>query len=244
MAGLSLSLNPFQMIQDQYNADRAYDTARSQNARQEVWNQLSHELDTKKYLFSKQQFYEGNLRQDNQIQRMVNDANKAGVSLSTALGAAPSAPVSVSIPGHGTRRVGTASARAPSMQGAPEFTIDMQQQQSEQNNNITNRTKAEADLAFFKMLNEKHKWEQNRANALHGDVPDQLPNRYELYTDNTKEAINHHRSGGYVMPTGAQWELPQTMGGYEFSRPYWKQNGNPAYNAEDYYYNNGLGIAP
>lgn len=224
----------FDISGNQARADRAYH-------QQNVYNQISTQLDRKKYDFARLQYIEGKRRDDNKLQRLVADANKAGISISTALGAAPSTPVSVSIPGHGTRVAGTAKAKqmpSSNLQITPQDVVSMEQQ-----SNITNRTKAEADYAFFRMLNEKEKWEQSRAKAQQGDIPENLPNRYQLYYDNTKEAIEHYQNDGYVMPTGAQWELPQTLGGYEYFRPYTKP-GKSRYDAEQHYYNNGLGIAP
>ena len=238
-----VSMNPLASIQAQFNADRNYDLQRQQMNQQTQYNQRSEQLDNKKYHFAREQYLEGMRRDDNKLQRFVQDANKAGVSISTALGAAPSTPVQVSIPGHGTRRAGTAAQKQNVDMGSVNMQIGTKRNETALQTDIHNlhRTRADADYAFYRMLKEKQDWERSRGPA----VPETPPNRYELYTDNTKEAIKHQQSGGYVMPTGAQWELPQSMGGYEFSRPYWKPGDEkPSYDAEQHYYNNGLGIAP
>lgn len=219
MADIGFSLDPvgtadmmFDFSGNQARADR-------QIAQQNVYNQISTQLDQKKYDFSRLQYLEGKRRDDNKLQRFVTDANKAGISISTALGANPSSPVQVSIPGHGTRVAGTAKTKQiprSNMQVTPQAAA------TEQTANITNRTRAEADLAFYRMLNEKAKWEQSR-NPIQ-DIPEALPNRYDLYLDNTIDAIRHYKQGGYVLPTGAQWELPQSMGAVEWARPYAKQD--------------------
>lgn len=243
MADFGLSFNPIGAIDaltdfsgNQSRADRAY-------ADQAAYNQRSEQLDNKKYQFSREQYLQGMRRDDNKLQRLVADANKAGVSISTALGAAPSSPVQVSIPGHGTRRAGTANAKAmPQSQ----MSINPNSEQTEAQKHLTvsalNQSRADADYAFYRMLNEKGRWEKSRADA---NALPELPNRYEFYRDNTKEAIEHYQKGGYVLPSGASMELPETLGGYNYFRPYVKQNGKENhYKAEDYYYNDGLGIAP
>ena len=180
-------------------------------------------------------------RQDNQLQRMVTDANKAGISISTALGAQQQAPVQVSIPGHGTRRAGTAAQRANVDMGDVTMRTQIRNaQQIQLDTNMVNKSKADADTAFYDMLLKKQEWEKSR----NPSVPE-LPNRHYLYYDNTKEAIEHYNSGGYVRPAGAELEMPFIETYYETFNPRLRPSERDLkYDAEQYYYNNGLGIAP
>ena len=238
MPELGLSLNPIQVLDSITDFSGNQARADQQLQQQNTWNKYSHKLDQQKYWFSKQQYHEGKIRDDNKIQRLVKDANNAGVSISTALGANPSAPVQVSIPGHGTRVAGTARA-----QPIPQAQAQISPAQQHATVSQLNRDRADADFAFYRMLNEKARWEKSRADA-HAP-PEAYPNRYEFYTDNTKEAIKHYQNGGYVLPAGSSMELPESFGLYNYSRPYVKQSGEEKYyKGEDYFYNNGLGIAP
>ena len=67
----------------------------------------------------------------------------------------------------------------------------------------------------YKALNEHKKWQ--------GAGDNQLPNRYDLYNDNTVQAMQHIGRGGFAMPAGASMELPEMIGAYNFSRPYAKE---------------------
>lgn len=178
---------------------------------QRAHNRATNILEADKYRYSQGVYLDQKKREDNRIQRLVNDANKAGVSINTALGAAGSSPITAQIPGHTSKRVGgNANTISPSV-------VASLQKTSETQKSIENSTALEqqfrADIAYWDA--KKRELEYNR--SVDGSV---YPKKYMLYEDNMKEAQEHIRRGGFVIPAGASMELPESIGAYQFGKPY------------------------
>lgn len=225
---VDISFNPVSMITSAYNSDRQ-DTLNRQSMHQsQEWNRMQHQLDLRKQRFAEQQYRDA--KYDNQYEKLVNDANKAGISITTALGSAGATPPSVGIPGQTTKRV--------SGNKHNNITADVQMK-------VINDAQAkllqaqgvnayhQASLNMWRAANEKKKNQ--------GIGQNELPKKYDLYQDNTEEAKAHIRNGGFAVPSGASMELPESIGAYHFGKPYITEEDftlQPNYNNVD------TGIAP
>lgn len=140
----SISIDPFSAVDsvfdlsgNQNRADRAYQSS-------EKWNQIGHRFDREKFEFSKQQYRDQKLAQENRLQNLVKDAEAAGISVSTALGAAPASPVTVGIPGSTTKRVASNQYSNPL---AGSSSLQIAEATVRTNNAVARKTEAEADKA-------------------------------------------------------------------------------------------------
>lgn len=231
----NLSVNPIQVADMAFDISGNKKRAKAAAANQEKWNVLSHRMDADKFLFSKEQYYDNKQYRDNYLKKMISDADSLGISRAMALGAGTGAsPITVGIPGNGSRVSGNAyRAKIPEMQ------MNLQQRNiTEMTVNQTNKSRADADYAYYRMLNEKEKWEKSKL----PESPQPMNPRFELMENNIDAAARHYQSGGYVRPWNAEVEMPILENYMEYFAPYVKPTS--PYDAEDYYYNNGMGIAP
>lgn len=207
-----ISIDPLSWISG--NEDRRL--AEQQAAEQRNLNALDRQFEKEKFFWSQHSQRKQWQREDNRFQRLVADANKAGISVTTALGAGGSTPVSVGIPGHTGKRIagnrigrnGTGAIRAEM-----EFANQVTRKHA---HDSALEQQFQADLAYWRSKQaETDYWKSQK------DAP--LPKKYTLYDDNTEEARKHISSGGYVIPTGASMELPESIGAYQYGVPYWKE---------------------
>lgn len=213
----SLSFDVGGLLDDVFDFSGNQERADKQLAQQDLYNQRSFNLDKDKFLYAKQRQTYEDKRADSALQRLAKDANAAGLSVASVLGTSGASPASVSIPGH-------TGARVAGNTFVPRFgnrvLADMQFKSANEKSRDRNSALEQqfnADIAY---------WNAKKAQQDYQIVEDKtgvLPKRYQLYSDNTQEAMDHIRNGGYVIPTGASMELPETLGAYEYGRPYIKE---------------------
>lgn len=223
----SIEFDPIQTLDTFFDISGNQRRADQQIAQQNQYNARANFLDEQKFHHSRLQYAESKARyrrqmerDDNKLQRLVKDANAAGISISTALGAPGSTPISAQIPGmpgHGTRVAGNAKQIDTSglLKAQVQMGVAKSAQELEAFSYDINRKRFDSDFAFYRMLQEKAKWEASR----NPEQP-QLPNRYDLYRNNYDEAVEHVNKGGWAIPAGASMEMPETIGGYYFMKPY------------------------
>ena len=214
---VGISLDPGQWIQ----SGKQNELAQNQYKQQEFWNEVSSARDRERLDFAKEQYRDARMDKwsRNHMKKLVKDANEAGLSISTALGGASgSTPTTVSIPGQTTNRV-LGNANTGGSKGALALSLQNAQQKSQLENQLISSQdrllSQQAQYWTYKALNEHKRWQ--------GAGDNQLPTRYDLYEDNTSQAMEHIRKGGYVMPAGSSMELPESIGAYNFGRPYVKE---------------------
>jgi len=216
MSGINFSLDIGQAAESLF--DISGSQARQQAAidQQERWNRADRRFDREKFGWAQYQQRKSWTREDSRFQRMLADANKAGISLSTALGAGGATPTTVGIPGHsGTRVMG--NQRGPSMRGAmaAEFAFANAMTKKMQHDSALEQ-QFQADLAYWNSKQAEQDYAKSSQNS-------PLPKKYLLYDNNLDEAQRHIRSGGFVIPNGASMELPESIGAYQFGVPYFKE---------------------
>jgi type II secretory pathway pseudopilin PulG len=203
------------------STDRANRQTAQANAMQNQINQASMRLDNEKFRYAKQRDRIQDEQYRTRLQTLLKDANAAGIPISTALGAAGSPPTSVSIPGHSTQRVaGTGRTINPDIMPYLQQIGNAYAAKKTENDLIRDTNAAfesghNAAYAHYRMLNEQYLYNQNINRK-----PEGMPKKYDLYIDNTQEAINHIKAGGFAIPAGASMEMPEAIGAYHFGKPY------------------------
>ena len=208
----------FDISGNQARADRAAaETARLNN--------MSIRAEQKRQFFAEQQWRDQKEMHRTRFQTLKADAEKAGMTVHQALGGAGSVPTGVSIPGQGSRIA--PDARTKELGNIMQLSIAKREHAGgEIAQNQIFESSANAAYAHYRFLNEQMRYNE----AINKD-PERLPNKYDLYNDNTQEAVDHVRRGGFALPAGSSMELPQHIGGYQYYSPFM---GGYRYKEEDF----------
>lgn len=210
MGGISLDIGGLADSVFDFSGNQA--RADKQIAAQETWNRATFGLDQEKFWDSQDRYRKEYDYRQNQFQNLVRDANKAGISISTALGASGSSPISTSIPGHSGKTVaGNSYAKNYSGKAMMDMDVIGQSQKTLMYNQALEQ-QFQADLAY---------WNSKQAELDYNlSTGSPYPKKYQLYDDNIDEARKWIKNGGFVVPHGASMELPESIGAYHFGKPY------------------------
>jgi hypothetical protein len=171
----------------------------------------------------------------NRIQRLAQDAKKAGVSTLAALGAGGSAPANITVPaGQGGRVSGVSQKRSPSLSLNTNL-LNQFTEKAELETDITRikRDKAELDLWSHPFYEGGTVVLNNGEAISHGEYlrrKHQIPieNMFEARRWNIEDAKKWHDDPELVpMLKGSSLEMPESIGGAYWVAPRMKQTDNP-----------------
>lgn len=212
---VNLSIDPVAAADAVFDISGTQSANRRAEARNEYWKQMDYRMDADKWRTSQLWRIEDQKRADSSLQRLINDAQKAGISPNAALGVGGSAPISAQIPmGQGGRASGTYQRRSPfesiaSMSIAAKSASDIA---------LSKKYEAEAFAAHWRGMNEQAEFfTPTKLPPIPGQEPrSSLPNLYIPVNNNYDEAVN---MGFPVLNPDLNFEMNESVGSYYFFKP-------------------------
>lgn len=215
--GLDIVLDPIGTL------DAVFDFSGNQaRADQQIAYSEEQRLLDNQYRARQERSYEQNLarerqRQDEYLQRLAVDAQKAGISLLSALGNPGATPMSLGMPsGQGGRVAGTYKRTPlPAMKAA--YSVGQKYDEADRYHGAR-LTQNQADYWYW-----KSKQVEGNFNSSFGNDPDpkgEYPSLYIKAIDNSEEAMKWYEDGYWPANNPMlNLEYPESIGGYYYAKP-------------------------